>query len=85
MSRVRNAVRLAGLFEEQKTQEHMRQDIRKVLSRWLARYFDLSIFAVLTGTQPPFALNGEELPYTIEPPTADRMAQAGELTGAKLT
>lgn len=81
LSRVRNAVRLAGRFEEQKTQEKMRTDMRKVLSAWLARYFDLSIFAVLTGTQPPFAsLAGAELPYTIEAPTADRMLFAGGKT-----
>ena len=83
LSRVRNAVRLAGRFEEQKTQEKMRTDMRKLLSAWLARYFDLSIFAVLTGTQPPFvARPGEtlELPYTIEPPTADRMLFGGSAT-----
>ena len=81
LSRIRNAVRLKGRFEEQKTQEKMRTDMRKVLSAWLARYFDLSIFAVLTGTQPPFAnLAGAELPYTIEPPTADRMLFAGTAT-----
>ena len=81
LSRVRNAVRLAGRFEEQKTQEKMRKDMLKVLSTWLARYFDLSIFAVLTGTNPPFAsLAGAELPYTIEPPTADRMLFAGGKT-----
>lgn len=78
---MRNAVRLAGKFEEQKTQEKMRTDMRKVLSEWLARYFDLSIFAVLTGTQPLFAsLAGAELPYTIEAPTADRMLFAGTAT-----
>lgn len=81
LSRIRNAVRLEGKFEEQKTQEKMRTDTRKVLSAWLARYFDLSIFAVLTGTQPPFAsLAGAELPYTIEAPTADRMLFAGTAT-----
>ncbi|MBQ4404265.1 MAG: N4-gp56 family major capsid protein [Selenomonadaceae bacterium] len=73
LSRVRNAVRLAGKFEEQKTQEKMRADMRKVLSNWIARYFDLSIFAVLTGTNPPFYTTGVELPYTIEAPTADRI------------
>ncbi|MBQ6298649.1 MAG: N4-gp56 family major capsid protein [Selenomonadaceae bacterium] len=81
LSRVRNAVKLAGRFEEQKTQEKMRSDMRKVLSAWLARYFDLSIFAVLTGTNPPFAsLAGAELPYTIEAPTADRILYAGGKT-----
>ena len=73
LSRVRNAVRLKGRFEEQKTQEKMRTDMRKVLSAWLARYFDLSIFSILTGTNPPFYTTGVELPYTIEPPTADRI------------
>ena len=81
LSRVRNAIRLEGRFEEQKTQEKMRTDMRKLLSRWIARYLDLSIFAVLTGTQPPFVANGTlELPYTIEPPTADRMLFAGSAT-----
>ena len=83
LSRVRNAVRLEGKFEEQKTQEKMRTDMRKVLSAWLARYFDLSIFAVLTGTQPPFETRpGQtlELPYTIEAPTADRILYAGSAT-----
>lgn len=83
LSRVRNAVRLEGKFEEQKTQEKMRTDMRKLLSAWLARYFDLSIFAVLTGTQPPFVAPPSqtlELPYTIEAPTADRMLFAGTAT-----
>ena len=81
INQIRNAVRLQGRFEEQKTQERMRIDMRKQLSRWLARYIDLSIFAVLTGTQPPFLLNpGDELPYTIEPPTEDRILCAGGKT-----
>lgn len=84
LSRIRNAVRLEGRFEEQKTQEKMRTDMRKVLSNWLGRYLDLSIFAVLTGTQPPFATitapYAVELPYTIEPPTPDRVIYAGSAT-----
>lgn len=87
LSRVRNAVRLAGLFEEQKTQEKMRTDMRKVLSNWLGRYIDLSIFAVLTGTEPPFRTSPAiELPYTIEPPTPDRILYAnGRTSEASLT
>ena len=80
LSRIRNAVRLEGRFEEQKTQERMRSDMRKVLSRWLARYFDLSIFAILTGTNPPFYKDGVDLPYTIEPPTPDMVLFAGSAT-----
>lgn len=81
LSRIRNAVRLAGRFEEQKTQEKMRTDMRKVLSAWLARYIDLSIFAVLTGTNPPFKTSSSvQLPYTIEAPTADRKLYAGSAT-----
>lgn len=79
LSRIRNAVRLAGRFEEQKTQEKMRTDMRKLLSAWIARYLDLSIFAVLTGTQPPFVQKqglSLDLPYTIEPPTLDRLLLA---------
>lgn len=78
LSRVRNAVRLAGRFEEQKTQEKMRTDMRKVLSRWLARYIDLSIFSVLTGTEPPFRTTpSTPIPFTVEAPTADRILYAG--------
>lgn len=78
LSRVRNAVRLAGRFEEQKTQEKMRSDMRKVLSNWLARYIDLSIFSVLTGTNPPFYTGvSTPLPYTVEAPTSDRILYAG--------
>lgn len=80
LSRIRNAVRLAGRFEEQKTQEKMRTDMHQVLSEWLARYFDLSIFSVLTGTNPPFYTAGVELPYTIEPPTANRILYGGTAT-----
>ena len=73
LSRIRNGVRLEGKFEEQKTQEKMRSDMRKSLSAWLGRYLDWSIFSILTGTNPPFYATGVELPYTIEPPTADRI------------
>ena len=81
LSRVRNAVRLAGRFEEQKTQEKMRTDMRKVLSNWLGRYIDLSIFAVLTGTEPPFKTSASvQLPYTIDAPTSDRILYAAITT-----
>ena len=85
LSRIRNAVRLEGRFEEQKTQEKMRTDMRKLLSAWLSRYIDLSIFAVLTGTEPPFAPkpglpttvpNKPDLPYTVDDPTLDRVLLA---------
>ena len=81
LSRVRNAVRLKGRFEEQKTQEKMRQDMRKVLSNWLGRYIDLSIFSVLTGVNPPFKTSSAiSLPYTVEAPTSDRILYAGGKT-----
>ena len=83
LSRIRNAIRLEGKFEEQKTQEKMRSDMRKLLSNWLTRYFDKSIFAILTGTQPQFVAppgSTLELPYTIEPPTSDRILYAGSAT-----
>lgn len=73
LSRVRHAVRLAGRFEEQKTQLHLREDARTALSEWLAKYLDLSIFAILTGTTPPFIKAVTDIfPFTIDPPTADR-------------
>lgn len=81
LSRIRNAVRLEGRFEEQKTQEKMRTDMRTVLSNWLGRYIDLSIFAVLTGTEPPFKTSPAiELPYDIDSPTADRVLYGGGKT-----
>lgn len=82
LSRVRNAVRLKGRFEEQKTQEKMRTDMRKVLSAWLARYFDLSIFSVLTGVNPPFYDANIGLPYTVEQPTSDRILYPTGVTAA---
>lgn len=83
LSRVRHAVRLAGRFEEQKTQLHLREDARLSLSEWLAKYLDLSIFAILTGTTPPFIKAVTDVfPFTIDSPTADRVlcANGGKLT-----
>lgn len=81
LSRVRNAVRIAGRFEEQKSQEKLRTDMRTVLSNWLGRYIDLSIFSVLTGTEPTFRTTPNiQLPFTVEPPTPDRMLFAGGRT-----
>lgn len=78
LSRIRNAVRLKGRFEEQKTQEHMRSDMRKVLSAWLARYIDLSIFSVLTGVYPPFYDDNAQtpLPYSVDTPSDNRRLYA---------
>lgn len=74
LSRVRHAVRLAGEFEERKTQLNMRQDAHTGLSQWLGKYIDLSIFGIMTGTTPPFIKAVTDLfPFTIDPPTADRI------------
>lgn len=82
LSRIRHAVRLAGRFEEQKTQLRLREDARTALSEWLAGYLDRSIFAILTGTTPPFIKqdsqgNTPTFPFTIDPPSTDRMVFGG--------
>lgn len=86
LSRVRHAVRLAGRFEEQKTQMRLREDARSALSEWLSRYIDLSIFGILTGTTPPFIKTSNDVfPFTIDPPSLDRVICGGTATiGASL-
>lgn len=81
LSRIRHAVRLAGRFEEQKTQLRLREDARTALSEWLATYIDHSIFGILTGTTPPFIKGGADtFPFTIEAPSTDRKILAGGKT-----
>lgn len=48
IDQIRNAVRLTGRFEEQKTQQNMRQDAKNALSEWLATTIDKMIFKKLT-------------------------------------
>ena len=48
IDQIRNAVRLAGKFEEQKTQINMRKDAKDNLSRWLGEKIDNMIFTALT-------------------------------------
>ncbi|MBO7133303.1 MAG: N4-gp56 family major capsid protein [Bacteroidales bacterium] len=89
LSRIRHAVRLAGRFEEQKTQMHLREDARSALSEWLSWYVDSSIFAILTGTEPAF-INGRTIkepspanavfPFEIEEPSLNRVICGGDAT-----
>ena len=48
LDQLRNAVRLTGKFDEQKTQINMRQDAKAALSDWLATTIDKKIFDVLS-------------------------------------
>lgn len=48
INQLRNAVRLAGKFEEQKSQLNMRKDAKDNLSRWLGEKVDNMIFSALT-------------------------------------
>ena len=90
LNQIRHAVRLAGRFEEQKTQQHMREDARSCLSEWLAEYIDASIFAILTGTTPDFITNSNlitqpapaaaQFPFTIDAPSSDRILYGGGKT-----
>lgn len=88
LSRIRHAVRLAGRFEEQKIQQNMRSDARSALSEWLAGYIDRSIFAILTGTEPPFikevspGVKSGTFPFKLELPSEDRVIYAGSATSA---
>jgi len=50
INQLRNAVRLAGRFEEQKTQLDMRSDAKRTLAAWLAKKIDLMIFSALSTT-----------------------------------
>lgn len=82
LGRVRNAVRLKGRFEEQKTKLNMRSDMRKLLSQWLGRYIDLSLFAILTGVNPPFKTVSTTIPYTVEEPSLNRIVAPDGVTVA---
>lgn len=82
LNQVRHAVRLEGRFEEQKTQQTMREDARSGLSEWLSTYLDLSIFGILTGVTPSFIKNTttDIFPFTLDAPTSDRILYAGNKT-----
>lgn len=71
---IRNAVRLEGRMEEQKTQIDLRGDAKTALTAWLSRYIDTRIFAALTGVQP------SGVSYTVTAPSADRVVYAGSAT-----
>lgn len=75
---IRHAVRLNGLYEEQKTQINMRKDARDALAEWLSAFIDTSIFGVLTGVTPKFA--GTNYQFPIQPPSADRILYGGSAT-----
>lgn len=86
LHQIRHAVRLQGRFMEKKVQQNLREDARSALSEWLAGYIDRSIFAVLTGTLPPFAKDSAgnqdatKFPWTVESPSSDRLVYAGGKT-----
>lgn len=70
----RNAVRLQGTMDEQRTQINMRKDARDVLSTWLGTFIDNYIFAALTGVKASGA------PYTVTQPSTDRIIYGGNAT-----
>lgn len=49
IDQVRNAVRLAGKMEEQKTSTNMRKDAKAALSNWLTEYIDGQFFKKLSA------------------------------------
>lgn len=48
IDQIRNAVRLKGRMDEQKTQINMRSDAKYALSNWLANYIDDALFTALS-------------------------------------
>ena len=48
IDQIRNAVRLKGKMDEQKTQIDMRKDAKHALSNWLANHIDDAIFTALS-------------------------------------
>lgn len=50
INQLRNAVRLAGKMEEQKTQLRLREDAKTALADWLATKVDKAIFTALSTT-----------------------------------
>lgn len=90
---VRNAVRLNGRFEEQKTQINMRKDARSALSEWLSMWIDTSIFSVLTGIRPPWDDGAVSVfPFPLYAPSVNRVifggtasAESGITTADKFT
>lgn len=78
--RIRNAVRLEGEYEEQKTQIDMRRDARTALSAWIAKYVDTSIFAVATGVLPSWASSASDFPFPLVAPSTNRVVFGGTAT-----
>lgn len=80
LQRVRNAVRIAGKFEEHKTQYNMRTDAKNGLADWLARYIDCAIFSVLTGVlSTDMSWTTLDFPFPLELPSPDRVILAGNV------
>ena len=78
---IRHAVRLKGEYSEKLSYFNLRQEARNAIVDWLSRYIDLAIFAILTGTPFPLIKAAtDEFPFTIEPPSADRVLFAGTAT-----
>ncbi len=74
LQRIRNAVRLAGKFEEHKTQINMRKDAKTSLSDWLSTYIDCAIFSVLTGVlNTELDWDSTTFPFPLEAPSDDRI------------
>ena len=81
ITRVRNAVRLEGKFEEHKTQINMRQDAKDSLKAWLSNYIDDALFGVLTGVLPDnFTSDPTKFPFPLVAPTDDRVVYGGGQT-----
>ena len=77
ISRVRNAVRLEGKFDEHKTQINMRRDAKDSLSAWLTDWIDNALFGVLTGVLPENFTSAAQFPFELKAPTADRVVYGG--------
>lgn len=77
---LRHAVRLEGLYEEQKSQLPLRQEASEKLSEWLGMFLDDAIFGVLTGLKPPMAVTDANFKLPVVAPSSDRILYAGGKT-----
>ena len=81
INQLRHATMLEGRFMEKQVPLPLRQESREALSDWLAEYLDRAWFSIFTGTEHPFIKSTtDKFPFTIEPPSANRILYAGGKT-----
>ena len=85
LHQIRQAVRLEGRYEEQKTQINMRKEAREQLSNWLSTFIDDSIFGILTGVKAKYAEQDTGYQFPVEAPTRVLYAGTGVTAEGSIT